>query len=194
MPRRPFHRLLLLSLLLAAALGTLQLLSFHRVPGVWWLRQTCHQFYIERGAIVVEKMALRRVVYRLSYLTTQPSALATQEPRWTPFQPQWRLGWVDGTLDGQLAALGNNFNTFERLPEWVVHTERSTRIPAWAPLPVYVLLAGIWLRRFVPRRQHQRRLRDGLCTACGYDLRGSPGRCPECGLAPDAPALKASSA
>ena len=57
-------------------------------------------------------------------------------------------------------------------------TRRFWYVPYWAVcLPAAAApLALLWRSRKTRRRQ-----RSGLCPACGYDLRATPGRCPECG-------------
>jgi len=51
-------------------------------------------------------------------------------------------------------------------------------IEHWLLTSVAAILSLRWLLR---RRTHS----PGHCAACGYDLRGTPDRCPECGRATD---------
>lgn len=55
----------------------------------------------------------------------------------------------------------------------------TTRIPHWAVVILLLAYPVVYLVRG-PLRLYRWR-RSGRCTCCGYDLRGSGGRCPECG-------------
>ncbi len=59
--------------------------------------------------------------------------------------------------------------------------ERIVLVPCWLAAFVLTILPAVWVARWRRRRSARRRLAAGLCPSCGYDLRESHGRCPECG-------------
>jgi hypothetical protein len=82
------------------------------------------------------------------------------------------LGYPLGRIDREAAGMA------PPMPFHEVH------IPLWMATGLAGLLPmarlGFRVRSAVRR---SRRRRCGLCPACGYDLRATPGRCPECGMA-----------
>jgi hypothetical protein len=59
-------------------------------------------------------------------------------------------------------------------------------IPYWF---LTVFFGAYPIGRICLSLRRRQRFNLGKCEACGYDLRATPGRCPECGTAPSRPAI-----
>ena len=181
---RMFNLLTLLSLLLCAAAAALwvragrvsdrvawatsraepafaiEWFSVRTMPGGLLLRWDRKEFAGHR------QLELNRDEMRLRWEQGQAVPLAVLYP---PVSLRTRAGF----------AFGRSRTLYGSASE--VHSASRLAVPFWAiVLGGVVLPAGNLARRRVARR---RAARD-LCRSCGYDLRATPDRCPECGGVP----------
>jgi hypothetical protein len=63
-------------------------------------------------------------------------------------------------------------------------TRRELILPYWILVLLFAIAPALSARRVWLHRRARRRRRANACPACGYDLRASPERCPECGAMP----------
>jgi hypothetical protein len=83
----------------------------------------------------------------------------------SPFTFEWHDGSIPVTRD---------------IPG-VTCRRRTARFPHWVLAAACLAAPAAWT---VGRLRGRHRDGNGQCPACGYDLRATPGRCPECGGTP----------
>lgn len=98
---------------------------------------------------------------------------------------QYGSGWHGDEAFG-FSLLRRNVGTIQMtnagaygVTEW----SRQVQIPCYFLVPIMAVLPAIWVRgRRAAARQRLQNFNP--CLKCGYDLRATPDRCPECGTVP----------
>jgi hypothetical protein len=68
--------------------------------------------------------------------------------------------------------------------EYMIEYGRVYTVPFWFLSLLFGVASSVWLRGRWHEWRRARRVRlweAGVCPDCGYDLRATPGQCPECG-------------
>jgi hypothetical protein len=79
---------------------------------------------------------------------------------------------------GETSAAGFGWSTRQQSNPFGRRQRFIARVPKWFVIVMTGTLPTLWL---LARRRQKWRAQRHLCAVCGYDLRASPDRCPECG-------------
>lgn len=178
--RHPYNFLSVVSLVLflAAGMACVQSLS---VPFAWWWFDSQERqlgTYTVSSRWIIRSRAAQFVLIKD---TSWPAGLlqGSSDNPWVV---------VSNTPTAGLRLLGLEYSVYSGVPMWSSYAPPPGTPPpilakVWVvPYPWLMVLAAILpVRWAILKKQLQRRRQLGLCPTCGYDLRASTRRCPECG-------------
>ena len=177
--------LAILSLLLALATTWFWARSYWRSPFIDWERSDP---YHERVLGIGFSSGRFEIVSIFAQISGNPWSNADRKNTFEFGEDESPVGFDDA-----IASMGWRYNWrvlgFAWIHQPLVGINPSSEIslfyaPGWLiPLLFYACTFCIVVRRINQGRRRLRRLRDAgkFCLVCGYDLRASPERCPECG-------------
>jgi hypothetical protein len=95
---------------------------------------------------------------------------------------EWGPSWGRNAIFGFVLAVGGALIAIIQASEQKDDARFVAGLAGWTLFAVGLLYLSVFVRRAWQGRIRRLRERRGLCTGCGYDLRGlEGGRCPECG-------------
>ena len=170
MTRRLLNLLTGLSLLLCVAVCVLWVRSYATSQFLGWSNPSCF----------VGALSMRGLV-RLEYGTYPGDDQGWSHVAYpSPPNGLWQEALARDRRGGPLKAIGVAAARVDYQADGS-RVRRALYLPHWL-LAGTTLAAPLW-SLFRTMRSRRRR-GTGVCRSCGYDLRATPERCPECGTAP----------
>jgi hypothetical protein len=173
--RRLLDLLTVASLLLCVAVASLWVRSHFVEDQACWTASTSRRlgFISSLGRVKVWHSTLLR-----------PAADTYGAPGWS-YSSDRPSRALQPDVPGDAATGWNPFGigAWDRAHGQGRYHSRGVLVGYWLPAALLAVPPALWLWRLPARRAGRARSRSfrGLCPGCGYDLRGTPERCPECG-------------
>lgn len=172
-----FDGIAVLSLLLCTATSYLWYRGFHTNDGCYWVAPgQSYQLSVDSGK--------GKIAFSLIYVAAGTEHLnSTPGFHYEASKPMnlYALGWPVDFNWQRLGFLVRSFRSLLTSPAgnpWVIRWS-FVALPCWFVLTVLAFPPAAWLT------QHRRVVQSqGFCRTCGYDLRATPDKCPECGTVP----------